>query len=83
MWAYKIPARSDLKSKINVFDGYSYFAIMAGLNTLPPMGGSLSPFLDLGRSAAFLDEIVRRRGLATQASPPHADMLQKMRAVAG
>jgi hypothetical protein len=83
LWAYKMPSRSDLKAKVNVFDGFSYFAIMAGLNTLPPVGGSVSPFIDLKASGEFLNEIAKRRGLAARASPPHADMLQKLRAVAG
>ena len=83
VWAYKIPSNFDLHSRVTVFGGFSYFAIMAGLNTLPPFGGSLSPFLDLKKSAAVLDQISEQRARAIQVSPLHEDVLKKLRAVAG
>ncbi len=82
IWAYKVPSRVDLASKVNIFDGYSYFAIMAGLNALPPFGGNLSAFVDLTKSAALLDQIAQQRALAVRSSPAHADMLQKLRSSA-
>ncbi len=83
LWAYKMPSRTDLRSKISIFDGFNYFAIMAGMKTLPPVGANISPFIDLERSAAFLDEIAATQKRAVAASPPHAEMLQKIRSVAG
>ena len=83
LWAYKVPAPTDLPSRIGVFEAYSYMAIMAGHDALPPFGGNLSPFLDLTKSAAALDEIINLRALALRSSPLHAEMIQRLRSVAG
>ena len=83
VWAYKIPSRTDLESKISIFDGTNYFFIMAGLNTLPPFGNNLSTIINKERSLAVMEEIRRTREVAVEASPAHAEILQKIRGVAG
>lgn len=81
LWSVKVPDSSDLSSKITVFGGFSYSAILSGLDAMPHMTGNLSPFTDLKKSAEVLDAIRAVREQAVNASPPHEELVQKMRAV--
>lgn len=83
LWAFKVPASTDLVSKIIVFDGFSYMAVMAGLGVRPQFGGNLSPFMNLEMSASALDEIISRRAIAVRSLPSHADMIQRLRSISG
>jgi flavin-dependent dehydrogenase len=82
IWAWKVPSVTDIGARIKLFDGFSYMAIMAGMNALPPYGGNLSGFVDLNESAAVLDQVRELRALAVRSSPPHKEMVQKLRASA-
>jgi len=83
LWAHKVPTVTDLKARIRVFEGFSFFAILAGLQTLPPYGANVTPFIDLADSAKALDAIRSHRQLAERAVPAHAEMVQKIRATGG
>ncbi len=78
LWSHKVPALPDIDSPIRVFESYSYFAIMAGLGTLPQLTGNLSSFIDLKTSAEALDMVRHFRDVAVRTSPPHAEMVQKL-----
>lgn len=83
LWSVKAPSSTDLHSRINVFSGFSYATILNGLGITARSPGNLSPFIDLKKSAEALDNIRASRSLAVKASPPHEDMVQKLRAIGG
>lgn len=83
LWSVKAPSISDLRSSINVFSGFSYSTILAGLGAIDGVAGNLSPFMDLKKSADVLDQILHDRSIAVQASPPHEEIIQKLRGTAG
>jgi tryptophan halogenase len=83
LWSVKAPSITDLSSSINVFTGFSYSTILSGLGAINGIAGNLAPFVDLKKSAVALDKIRHDRSIAVQASPPHEDIVQKLRGAAG
>ncbi len=82
-WAYRAPTSVDVATPVPVFDAFSYMAIMAGMNVLPPFGNATSAFANLPESAAALDQVRQLREGAMRSTPTHSDMLKRLRAVAG
>ncbi len=79
IWNLRLPTGTDLKSRVNIFEPYSYFAILAGMNALPKNGNNISPFVNLEDSKNLLRQIAQIRQEAIDALPLQSDYLKRLR----
>ncbi len=79
IWAHRMPTLTDLKSRINIFDFWNFFAVMGGVGALPASGNNISPFLNLKTSEGLMGHLAATRAQAVRATIPHVDILRKMR----
>jgi tryptophan 7-halogenase len=82
LWRRKLPSKTDLEDRASVFGPPNWTSILVGMGYMPEAGGNLAPYMDLARSRAFLAGVAQMRETATKVSPPHDEILQKLRAVA-